>query len=88
MTKRTRRTQGRFQCPPWRAVRPVALGRKNCLFAGSDSGGERAAAIYSLITTAKLDRRDPGAYLRTVLARFADHPVNRVAALLSWSLDA
>ncbi len=71
-----------------RAIRPVALGRKNYLFAGSDSGGERAAAIYSLITTAKLNGRDPEAYLRAVLARIADHPVNRVAELLPWAMDA
>ena len=69
-----------------RAIRPVALGRKNYLFAGSDSGGERAAAIYSLITTAKLNGRDPEAYLRDVLTRIADHPVNRVAELLPWNI--
>ena len=71
-----------------RAIRPVALGRKNYLFAGSDSGGERAAAIYSLITTAKLNGRDPEAYLRAVLTRIADHPVNRVADLLPWAMAA
>ena len=60
--------------------------RKNYLFAGSDSGGERAAAIYSLITTAKLNGRDPEAYLRAVLTRIADHPVNRVADLLPWTI--
>ena len=69
-----------------RAIRPVALGRKNYLFAGSDSGGERAATIYSLITTAKLNGRDPEAYLRAVLTRIADHPVNRVADLLPWAM--
>jgi hypothetical protein len=61
--------------------------RKNYLFAGSDTGGERAAAIYSLIVTAKLNDRDPEAYLRTVLARIADHPVNRIGELLPWNLD-
>ena len=66
----------------------MALGRKNYLFAGSDSGGERAAAIYSLITTAKLNGRDPEAYLRAVLTRIADHPVNRVADLLPWAMAA
>ena len=70
-----------------RALRAVALGRKNYLFAGSDTGGERAAAIYSLIGTAKLNDRDPEAYLRTVLARIADHPVNRILELLPWKLD-
>jgi transposase len=70
-----------------RALRAVALGRKNYLFAGSDTGGERAAAIYSLIGTAKLNDRDPEAYLRKVLSRIADHPVNRIGELLPWNLD-
>jgi transposase len=70
-----------------RALRAVALGRKNYLFAGSDIGGERAAAIYSLIGTAKLKDRDPEAYLQMVLARIADHPVNRIGELLPWNLD-
>jgi transposase len=67
-----------------RALRGVALGRKNYLFAGSDEGGKRAAAIYSLIETAKLNGLDPEAYLRDVLARIADHPINRIAELLPW----
>jgi transposase len=71
-----------------RALRAVALGRKNYLFCGSDSGGERAAAIYSLIGTAKLNGLDPEAYLRDVLTRIADHPVNRIAELLPWHLTA
>jgi len=70
-----------------RALRAVALGRKNYLFAGSDTGGERAAAIYSLIGTAKLNDRDPEAYLRKVLSGIADHPVNRIGELLPWNLD-
>jgi transposase len=70
-----------------RALRTVALGRKNYLFAGSDAGGERAAAIYSLIGTAKLNGLDPEAYLREVLTRIADHPVNRVDELLPWSIE-
>jgi transposase len=69
-----------------RALRVVALGRKNYLFAGSDAGGERAAAIYSLIGTAKLNDIDPEAYLRDVLTRIADHPVNRIDELLPWNL--
>jgi transposase len=69
-----------------RALRAVALGRKNYLFAGSDSGGERAAAIYSLIGTAKLNGHDPEAYLREVLQRIADHPINHIKELLPWNL--
>ncbi|MFO7477767.1 MAG: IS66 family transposase [Methyloceanibacter sp.] len=69
-----------------RALRPVALGRKNYLFAGSDAGGERAAAMYSLIGTAKLNGIDPEAYLRHVLERIADHPINRIAELLPWNV--
>jgi transposase len=69
-----------------RALRAVALGRKNYLFAGSDAGGERAAAIYSLLGSAKLNGIDPEAYLSLVLRRIADHPINRIADLLPWNL--
>lgn len=69
-----------------RALRAVALGRKNYLFAGSDEGGERAASIYSLVGSAKLNGIDPEAYLREVLTRIADHPVNRIDDLLPWNL--
>jgi transposase len=69
-----------------RALRAVAVGRKNYLFAGSDRGGERAATFYSLIGTAKLNGIDPEAYLRQVLTRIADHPVNRIAELLPWNI--
>ena len=69
-----------------RAIRPLALGRKNYLFAGSDAGGERAAAAYTLIETAKLNGLDPEAYLREVIGRIADHPINRIAELLPWNI--
>ena len=69
-----------------RAIRPLALGRKNWLFAGSDAGGERAAAIYTLIETAKLNGLDPEAYLRDLLGRIADHPINRICDLLPWNM--
>jgi transposase len=68
-----------------RAIRPLALGRKNYLFAGSDVGGKRAAAAYTLIETAKLNL-DPEAYLREVIGRIADHPINRIADLLPWNI--
>jgi transposase len=71
-----------------RALRAVALGRKNYLFAGSDRGGESAAAIYSLIGTAKLSGVDPESYLRNVLSRIAEHPINRIDELLPWNLAA
>ena len=64
----------------------VALGRKNYLFAGSDAGGERAAALYSLIGTAKLNGLDPETYLRDVLSRIADHPICRIEELLPWKI--
>jgi transposase len=70
-----------------RSLRAVALGRKNYLFCGSDAGGERAAAIYSLIGTAKLNGLDPEAYLRYVIERIADHPISRVEELLPWRVD-
>ncbi len=71
-----------------RALRAVALGRKNYLFAGSDAGGERAAAIYSLIGSAKLNGIDPEGYLTSVMRRIADHPINRIEELLPWKLTA
>jgi transposase len=69
-----------------RALRVVALGRKNYLFAGSNRGGERAAAFYSLIGTAKLNGLNPELYLRHVFTRIADQPINRIADLLPWNI--
>ena len=71
-----------------RSLRAVVLGRKNYLFAGSDAGGERAAAIYGLIGTAKLNSLNPEAYLHEVLSRIVDHPINRIEKLLPWNLAA
>lgn len=69
-----------------RALRGVALGRKNFLFLGSNAGGERAATMYSLLGTAKLNGINPEAYLRHVLTVIADHPVNRIDELLPWNV--
>ena len=67
-----------------RALRGVAVGRRNWTFAGSDRGGERAAAIYTLIETAKLNGIDPQAWLADVLARLPDHPAKQIDQLLPW----
>ena len=69
-----------------RALRAVAVGRRNYLFAGSDAGGERAAVFYSLIGSAKLNSLDPEAYLRYVFGRIADHPITRIEELLPWNV--
>jgi transposase len=71
-----------------RAVRCVAVGRRNWTFAGSDSGGHRAAAVYSLVATCKLNNVDPQAWLADVLARLPDYPANKVADLLPWNWNA
>jgi transposase len=71
-----------------RALRAVAIGRKNYLFMGADSGGHRAASLYSLIGTAKLNGIDPAFYLRTVLATITEHPINRIEELLPWNVAA
>ena len=69
-----------------RALRGIALGRGNYLFMGSDEGGHRAASLYSLVETAKLNALDPQAYLREVLERIAEHPINRIDELLPWNI--
>jgi hypothetical protein len=69
-----------------RALRAIAVGRRNYLFAGSDSGGQRAATIYSLVVSAKLNGMDPEAYLRYVLERIADHPIKHIEELLPWNV--
>jgi transposase len=68
-----------------RALRGIAIGRRNYLFAGADSGGERAATVYSLIRTAKLNGVAPEAWLHHVLTQIADHPINRVDEVLPWN---
>jgi transposase len=69
-----------------RSLRDVALGRRSYLFAGSDAGGERAASMYTLIGSCKLNGIDPEAYLRHVFERIADHPINRIDELLPWNV--
>jgi hypothetical protein len=70
--------------PVERTLRRAAIGRRNYLFAGADSGGERAVAIYGLIGTIKLNGIDPKANLRHALAHIADHSINRVDELMPW----
>jgi transposase len=71
-----------------RALRGVAIGRKNWTFAGSDEGGRRAAAIYTLIQTCKLNDVDPQAWLAFVLAKLPDHPAKKIDELLPWNWKA
>ena len=71
------------------AMRPIAVGRRNYLFAGSDSGGERAAAIYTIVQTCQLNGLNPEAYLKEILTRIANgHPINRIAELMPWRIAA
>jgi len=71
------------------AIRCIALGRRNWLFAGSHSGGERAAAMYSILQTAKLNGVNPEAYLTDTLSRIAaGHPINRIAELMPWTFQS
>jgi IS66 C-terminal element/Transposase IS66 family len=71
-----------------REIRPIAVGRKNWTFAGSDEGGRRAAVIYTLIQTAKLNDVDPQAWLPDVLACINDHTIHRLGKLLPWNWAA
>jgi transposase len=71
-----------------RSLRGIALGRRAWLFAGSDRGGQRAAAMYSLIVTAKMNDVDLQAWLANVLARIADHPASKIDELLPWAWKA
>lgn len=71
-----------------RAVRGIAVGRRNWTFCGSDSGGHRAAAMFTLIETCKLNDVDARAWLADVLARIADHPASKVVDLLPWNWKA
>jgi transposase len=71
-----------------RAMKPIALGRKNFLFVGSEAGGKSAAIAYTLIETAKLNGVDPQAWLTDVLSRIADHKITRIAELLPWRYAA
>jgi len=68
-----------------RAMKPIAIGRKNYLFVGSEGGGKSAAIAYTLIETAKLNDVDPQAWLTDVLGRIADHKITRLDELLPWS---
>ncbi|MDR3489599.1 MAG: transposase, partial [Bradyrhizobium sp.] len=68
-----------------RALRGIALGRRSWLFAGSDRGGQRAAKMYSMIVTARMNDVDPQAWLADVLARIAEHPAKKLAELLPWA---
>lgn len=68
-----------------RTLRGIALGRKSWLFCGSDRGGDRAAMMYSLIVTAKMNDVDPQAWLADLLARIAAHPAQRLDELLPWN---
>ncbi len=71
-----------------RSIRPVTLGRKNYLFMGSKGGGDAAAIAYTLIETCRMNKVDPEAWLRWVLARIADHKMNRLDDLIPWNWPA
>ncbi len=67
-----------------RGMRVPVLGRKNYLFCGSDTGGQRAACVYTIVESAKMSGINPQAYLTDVLGRIADHPIHKIDALLPW----
>ncbi len=69
-----------------RSMRPIALGRKNYLFMGSEGGGKAAAIAYTLIETAKLNGVDPQAWLTDILGRISDHKINKIDELLPWNI--
>ena len=71
-----------------RRVRTIAVGRRNWTFCGSDRGGDRAAAVYTLVQTCRLNGVDPHAWLRDVIARISDHPQTRLHELLPWEWKA
>ena len=71
--------------PAERAIKPVVIGRKNWLFAGSDAGGETLADAMTIIESAKLSRHDPEAYLADIFRRIQDHKINRLDELLPWN---
>ena len=71
-----------------RAMKPVAIGRKNWMFAGSEGGGKAMAIAFTLIETAKLNKVDPQAWLTWLLAQIADHKINRIDELMPWCYDA
>lgn len=71
-----------------RAMKPIVLGRKNCLFMRSEGGGKSAAIAYAMIETAKLNGIDPQIWLTWVLAQFADHKINRINDLMPWCYAA
>jgi hypothetical protein len=79
--------QGTHNNAAERAIRALVLGRRNYLFAGSDAGGETAARLYSLVGTCRLNGIDPHIYLRHVLERIAEYPINRIEELLPWNVN-
>jgi hypothetical protein len=78
--------QGTHNNTAERSIRGIGVGNKNYLFFGSDTGGERAAIMYSIIETCKLNHIDPQRYLQYVLERITEHPINRIEELLPWNL--